>query len=114
MCPACGAPVKQVPVQPGGKIQFGGYDWFVPDKQDDKTLIITEKIIEKRAYTKSKNCLKHSDGDAFYAHAEIAVNEQTVLAISETAHYDTEFTKGNTMRFGLSFDGEESLYRLLK
>jgi hypothetical protein len=33
-----------------GKITFCGYDWFVLDKKDGKTLIITEKVIEKRPY----------------------------------------------------------------
>jgi uncharacterized glyoxalase superfamily protein PhnB len=32
------------------------------------------------------------------------INEQTVFAISEKAHYSTEFTKGNTMQFWLAFD----------
>ena len=32
------------------KIQFGGYNWFVLDKKDGKTLIINEKVIEKRPY----------------------------------------------------------------
>lgn len=50
MCPDCGYPVKPIPVPSGGKIRFGNYDWFVLDKQDGKTLIITEKVIEKRAY----------------------------------------------------------------
>lgn len=50
MCPDCGYPVKPIPIPPGGKIQFGGYDWFVLDKQDGKSLIITEKVIEKRPY----------------------------------------------------------------
>jgi len=50
MCPDCGAPVKPIPVPPGGKIRFGAYDWYVLDKQDGKSLIITEKIIEKRPY----------------------------------------------------------------
>jgi uncharacterized glyoxalase superfamily protein PhnB len=59
----------------------------------------------------SKNCFKHADNDPFYAHAEIAVNEQTILAISEKAHYNTEFTKGNTMQFWLSFNSEESIHR---
>ena len=31
-------------------MHFGGYDWFVLDKQDGKTLIITEKVIDKRSY----------------------------------------------------------------
>ncbi|GHU38084.1 hypothetical protein FACS1894105_11390 [Clostridia bacterium] len=50
MCPECGAPIKPIPVPPGGKLRFGGYDWYVLDKQDSKTLIITEMVIEKRPY----------------------------------------------------------------
>lgn len=50
MCPDCGAPVRPIPVPPNGKIRFGEYDWFVLDKKDDKMLIITEKVIGKRAY----------------------------------------------------------------
>lgn len=50
MCPACGAPVKPIPVPLGGRLRFGGYDWFVLDTQEDKTLIITEKVIMKRPY----------------------------------------------------------------
>lgn len=50
MCPDCGAPIKPIPVPAGGKIRFGKYDWFVLDKQEDKMLIITEKVIEKRLY----------------------------------------------------------------
>jgi hypothetical protein len=50
MCPDCGAPIKPIPVPPGGKIRFGKYDWYVLDKQDGRALIITEKVIEKRAY----------------------------------------------------------------
>jgi len=50
MCPVCGAPVKPIPVPPGGKIRFGKFDWYVLDKQDGKALIITEKVIEKRPY----------------------------------------------------------------
>ena len=38
----------------------------------------------------SKNCFKASDND-FYAHAEIVINSQTVLAISDTLHYSTNF-----------------------
>jgi len=59
----------------------------------------------------SKQCFKASDDDDFYAHAEIAINDQMVLAISDTAHYGTEFTKGNNMQFWLTFDDEPSLNR---
>ncbi|MDR0288413.1 MAG: DUF6273 domain-containing protein [Clostridiales bacterium] len=50
MCPNCGAPIKPLPVPPGGKMQFGKYSWYVLDKQDDRVLIITEKVIERRPY----------------------------------------------------------------
>lgn len=64
-----------------------------------------------------KNCFRHSDDDAFYAHAEIALNDQTLLAISERAHYDRAFTRGNSMQFWLAFDDEQALrkaYDVLK
>lgn len=64
----------------------------------------------KAFHAQSQNCFKHSDEDDFYAHAEIVINNQAVLAISETAHYDMEFAKGNTMQFWLFFDDEQSLY----
>lgn len=32
------------------KIHFGKHDWIVLDKQDGKSLIITEKVVEKRSY----------------------------------------------------------------
>jgi len=50
MCPECGYPVKAIPTPPGGKISFGAYEWYVLDKQDGKLLILTEKVIERRAY----------------------------------------------------------------
>ena len=50
MCIACGYPIKAIPMPPGGKLQFGPYDWYVLDKRDDRALIITEKVIEFRPY----------------------------------------------------------------
>ena len=64
-----------------------------------------------------KNCFKASDDDDFYAHAEIAIGDQTILGISEKAHYDMAFTKGNNMEFWLTFDSEDALnaaYGVLK
>lgn len=55
MCPNCGAPVKPLPMPSGGKFRFGKYDWYVLDKQDDRVLIITEKVIERRPYH-SQDC----------------------------------------------------------
>ena len=65
----------------------------------------------------SKNCFKAADDDDFYAHAEIVINDQMVLAISEISHNDKEFPKGKNMEFWLTFDEEQSLgeaYRVLK
>jgi len=65
----------------------------------------------------SKKCYKASGCDAFYAHAEIVISEQTILALSDISCYDTEFTKGNNMQFWLTFDDEQSLrgaYEILK
>ena len=52
ICPNndCYKPLKPLPVPPGGKIRFGKYDWYVLDKQDGKTLILTEKVIGRKAY----------------------------------------------------------------
>ena len=50
MCPFCGAPIRPIPIPPGGKIRFGKYDWFVLDNQPDRMLIVTEKVIEHRPY----------------------------------------------------------------
>ena len=55
------------------------------------------------------NCFKASDDDDFYAHAEIVINDQTVLAISEKAHYDKKFVNGDNMEFWLTFNDEQSL-----
>ena len=67
-----------------------------------------------RAFQAKSNCFKASDDDDFYAHAEIEINNQTVLAVSEKSHYDKEFIKfvnGNNMQFWLTFDDEQSLSR---
>jgi len=38
------------PVQVGDVIEFGGYKWLVLDVQDGKALILTEDVIDVRAY----------------------------------------------------------------
>jgi len=52
ICPnnECYRPIKPIPIPSGGKIRFGKYDWYVLDKQNGKSLILTEKVIEKRNY----------------------------------------------------------------
>jgi len=48
----CGdAPARDASHAPlGGVIQFGGHDWRVLDVQNNRALIITENIIERRPY----------------------------------------------------------------
>ena len=42
---------------------FGKYDWYVLDKQDDRVLIITEKVIEKHPYHNAAG-IKNKQGTA--------------------------------------------------
>jgi len=42
--------IKEAGRQIGAVIQFGGYDWRVLDVQDNRALIITKDVIEKRPY----------------------------------------------------------------
>ena len=62
-----------------------------------------------KAFKAESHCFKNRDEDEFYAHAEIVLNGQTILAISEVSCYDMKFTNGNNMQFWLTFDDEKSL-----
>ena len=66
MCPDCGVPIKPIPIPPGGKLRFGEYDWYVLDKQPDRILIITEKVIEKQPYH-HKECAFPIDRGLWFA-----------------------------------------------
>ena len=59
--------------------------------------------------TTSALCFKAADEDDFYAHVEISVGNQTVLALCEKAHCDIDFTNGRSMEFWLTFDDEQSI-----
>lgn len=50
MCVHCGAPIRPIPVPPGGRLHFGPFDWFILDRQPGRMLLLTEKVIETRAY----------------------------------------------------------------
>jgi PhnB protein len=66
---------------------------------------------------KSQNCFKNADSDNFYAHAEIVIDEQAILGISERLCYNLDFTSGNAMQFWLLFDNEQRVkaaYDVLK
>ena len=82
---------------------------------------LTDSIEAADCYCKAFNgemqtCFKSED-ETFYVHAEIVVNGQTVLAVSEKSHYEMDFANGNNMQFWLTFDDEKSLntaYDVLK
>ena len=70
-----------------------------------------------KAFNAKSACFKASDEDDFYAHAEVFINGQTVLGLSEKAHYETNFVNGNNMQFWLTFNDEQTLavaYEVLK
>lgn len=50
MCQKCGYPIKPIPEPIDGKIHFGLYDWFVLEEKENRMLLITQKVIEKRPY----------------------------------------------------------------
>lgn len=73
------------------------------------------------AFNAEKACFKAADDDDFYAHAEIIINGQTVMAICDIKHCEREckreFKKGDNMEFWMTFDNEQSLntaYSVLK
>jgi hypothetical protein len=101
MCPDCGAPVKPIPVPPDGKIQFGGYDWYVLDKQDGKKLIITEKVIEKRPYHHAETAVTWETCDMrayingeFYNSFSEADRERIIEVTNETPNNPWYGTSG--------------------
>ena len=53
-------------MQIGDKIEFSGYDWRVLDIKDNAALIITEDIVELRAY-------HNKPGDITWADCELSV-----------------------------------------
>ena len=69
-----------------------------------------------RAFNAKTNCFKSSDDEEFYAHAEMYINDQTILAIGEKP-FNKPQTADNNMQFWVTFDDEQSLtvaYDVLK
>ena len=92
MCPFCGAPIKPIPVPPNGKIRFGKYDWFVLDKQSDRMLLITEKVIEKRPFHHERAAITWESSDIcrylsgeFYSSFNDSERERIIEVTNENA-----------------------------
>lgn len=90
MCPDCGAPIRPIPVPAGGKIRFGPYDWFVLDKRDGKALLLTEKVIEQRAYhsreteiTWERCDMRQYLNEVFYHSFTVADRSRIIEAVHE-------------------------------
>ena len=93
MCPDCGAPIKPIPTPAGGMIKFSNHDWFVLEKQDEKMLIISKNIIEKRPYHIGKYASIWETSDmrkylntVFFDSFNITEREQIVEVVNE--NYD--------------------------
>ncbi|MHB0874732.1 MAG: DUF6273 domain-containing protein [Anaerolineae bacterium] len=50
VCPECGVPMSPLPQPTGGTIRFGMYEWRVLERVDGNTLILSERVIDKKAY----------------------------------------------------------------
>jgi len=97
-------------------IRFGKYDWRVLDVQDDKVLIITEKVLETKAYHINnepvvwENCsLRHYLNNEFY-HTFTDAEKEDIALINITNYGNQWFgnsSGGGTMDyiFLLSIDG---------
>ncbi|HBN83968.1 MAG TPA: hypothetical protein DDZ89_09005 [Clostridiales bacterium] len=90
-----------MPALPGGKIKFGIYDWVVLDKQHDKMLIITEKVIIKRPYHHEEceitwetcDMRKYLNGE-FYASFNQADRERVIEVVNENPDNPWDGTTG--------------------
>jgi len=57
------ADITDPPPQKGSVISFGGYDWRVLDIQDNKALLLSERVIEKKRY--------HSNEEVTWSESEL-------------------------------------------
>ena len=75
-------------------IQFGEYDWRVLDVQDDRALIITEKIIDIRAYHNELTDITWADCDLReYLNGEFynnfnANDKARIIQVTNSNHYN--------------------------
>ncbi|MCL2634649.1 MAG: DUF6273 domain-containing protein [Oscillospiraceae bacterium] len=56
-------PDEPATVNVGDIIQLGGYDWRVLDVQDDRAFVITDRIIDNRAYHRQVDAITWADSD---------------------------------------------------
>ena len=103
ICPNndCYRPVKPIPVPPNGKVQFGGYDWYVLEKQDDKMLVLAEKVIEQRVYHSGESeitweiCdMRNYLNGEFYSSFNTPDRERIIETINVNANNPWYGTKG--------------------
>jgi hypothetical protein len=102
-CPHGGATESLPPtttVREGEIIQFGGYDWRVLDVQDDKALILSERILWQGAYTSTmygysttwdNSMMRHNLGrfyDRFSESDKVRI-EETLVINSDNQWYGT-------------------------
>ncbi|MCP1225838.1 DUF6273 domain-containing protein [Sebaldella sp. S0638] len=96
----------------GDKISFGGYEWRVLDVQDNKALIITEYIIEQRAYHEAYKDITWADcslrkylNGEFYDKFAAAEKSRIVPVLNKNPDNQWYGIKGGT-------DTEDSIFLL--
>lgn len=110
MCALCGYPLKPIPVPRGGKTRFAGYDWLVLDKQEDRMLLLSEKIIEKRPYhltnteiTWENSDIRHYLNGAFFGSLPKADRERIIEVRNENPANPWYKTNGGNVTYDRVF-----------
>ena len=99
-------------MQAGDKISFGSYDWCVLDIQNNAALIITEYIIEQRAYHNAYKDITWSDcslrkylNSEFYDRFTTAEKSRIIPVLNKNPDNQWYGTKGGT-------DTQDSIFLL--
>lgn len=92
------------------RIRMGGIEWIVLDKQDDKTLVVSAKILEKRAY--------HAPGGAItWENSEIRTYlnreffDKTFTAEEKDAIVETRIENKSNSQYGVA-GGDATMDRI--
>ena len=100
--------ITNASVEKGAKISFGGYDWIVLDVVDDKALVLSDKVIDKRNYHSSdvpiawenSEIRRYLNGE-FYENTFSAKEKRKIIK-TEIVNKDSNRTKDKV--FLLSFE----------
>lgn len=111
-CTACGS-IQSQTIVAGDAIEIGGYDWRVLDIQDNKALVLSEKVLLTRAYHPAGGEITWADSDIraylnenFY---QETFTEEERLCIVESAVENTSNSQYGT---GAGVDTVDKIFLL--